>query len=345
MEDVPQTMADLILGVDGGQSSTIAVLVNTDGTVLGVGQGGPSNHIHEPGGIERMSRALREAVFSALQVADAEPIQISSACFGMTGGVEYVPEIAQAFLPVSRVVAYHDVHTALIGASRNNAGVIVISGTGAIAYGRTPDGRESRADGMGYLMGDEGSAYWIGLQALRAVARAQDGRGASTYLQEDLLLALNLPDFSHLHQALYSQTITRPAIATLARQVYCTAKAGDSIAQEILVQAGRCLAWSAATVLRRLESTTPLNVYTSGGVFRAGGWVLDTFSKELHEVFSQQQIRPPAYPQVVGAILGAYQQAYNELPPLHFFAQLEKTMPVGLLDKSDDKPCPRRYTT
>jgi N-acetylglucosamine kinase-like BadF-type ATPase len=158
----------LILGVDGGQTSTAALLATSEGEIVGVGAGGEANHIHEPGGMERMERSLRDAVSGAFAHAGISPLAVESACFGMTGGAEHVPPVAAKFLAARTLTAYHDVVTALAGASLAQAGVVVIAGTGAIAYGRADDGREAKADGWGYLMGDAGSAYDIGFQALPA---------------------------------------------------------------------------------------------------------------------------------------------------------------------------------
>src|SRR5215216_4376228 len=101
-------MTRLILGVDGGQTSTVALLATRAGEILATGQGGPANHIHESGGMERMHRSLRDAVLSALSQANIAPVAVESACFGMTGGAEFVPEVAPKFLAAQNLSAVHD---------------------------------------------------------------------------------------------------------------------------------------------------------------------------------------------------------------------------------------------
>jgi N-acetylglucosamine kinase-like BadF-type ATPase len=98
----------------------------------------------------------------------------------MTGSMEAARAIVQQLIPHSIVNSYHDTVTALAGASSAQPGVVVIAGTGSIAYGRLADGREAQAGGWGYMMGDEGSGYDIGREALRAATQAQDGRSAFT---------------------------------------------------------------------------------------------------------------------------------------------------------------------
>ncbi len=322
---------ELILGVDGGQSSTIALLATADGRVLGAGDGGPANHIHEPGGPERMERSLRDAVRSAFANAGVGPVPVASACFGMTGGMELVPEVAPRFLTASLLTVHHDAVTALAGASRAQPGIIVIAGTGAIAYGRTADGREARADGAGYLLGDEGGGYWIGVRALNALARAVDGRGPSTRLAQDIPPALGQTDYTGVHRAIYSQQLARPDIAALSAVVSRAASGGDAVAQGILREAGAHLAEAALAVSRRLDMADPA-IYPSGGVFQAGGWVLDPFREAIAAAAPRAEVRAPAYPQVVGALIMARQRLAAAVPE-SFYTQLDWSLPERVMHK------------
>ena len=327
-------MTRLILGVDGGQTSTAALLAMSDGTILGTGIGGPANHIHEPGGMERMERSLRDAVTSAFVAAGITPFRVDSACFGMTGGAELVPAVVAKFLDAGTLIAVHDVVTALAGASIATPGIVVIAGTGAIAYGVDADGNEAKADGWGYLMGDEGSAYAVGLAVLRAVGRAADGRGESTLLRELVPRFWHKPDLAAVRAALYSDQMTRAEIAGLAWLASCAAESGDAAAQDILAEAGRSLARTAEAVAVRLKAgAARLSVYPTGGVFRAGKWVLEPFEQELKQRLPQIKIRPPAFAQVVGSLLLAQQQAGGAIDTL-FLEQLRATLPPALLNKS-----------
>ncbi len=326
---------ELILGVDGGQSSTIALLANEEGLVLGVGDGGPANHIHEPGGVQRMENSLRDAVHSAFDSAGLPLQRVASACFGMTGGMDLATELVPRFLQTDALAVHHDVVTALAGASRGRPGVIVISGTGAIAYGRTADGRTAQADGAGYLLGDEGGGYWIGVRALNAFARAVDGRGPDTSLAHDVPRAFGQADFAGVHRAIYSQSLGRPEIASLAAVVSAAAASGDIVAQAILRTAGTHLAEFALTVLRKLPLDQP-DVYFSGGVFQAGNWLLGSFTDAIHTVVSQARITPAAFPQVVGALILAQQQ--HSAPTVAFYQQLEQSLPERVLRKRPVQP-------
>ena len=138
--------------------------------------------------------------------------------------------IAQSFFPPHRSNCYHDAVTALAGASVAQPGVIVIAGTGAVAYGRLDSGAEARSGGWGYLIGDEGSGYWIGIEAIRAACQASDGRGEPTTLIERIPEHLHVDDLRALHRKLYAQEIPRGAIASLAAVTADAAQDGDAVA-------------------------------------------------------------------------------------------------------------------
>src|SRR5574338_329923 len=92
-----------VAAVDGGQSSTLALIAALDGQIIGVGRGGASNHIHEPGGLERLTSALTDSLTNALNVARQPPEQIINACLGLSGGAEIAHGIAARLLPNSEI--------------------------------------------------------------------------------------------------------------------------------------------------------------------------------------------------------------------------------------------------
>src|SRR5450631_85200 len=152
-------MSQYFLGVDGGQSGTTAIIGDENGRVLGVGRGGPSNQGGEAGFIQAIASTLREACAQA--GLEAAKVNFSSACLGFSGGLgEKQPLLAQIFTS-DRVVVTDDATVALSGALAGEPGVVVISGTGSIAFGRNAEGRTARAGGWGYLFGDEGGGFWI----------------------------------------------------------------------------------------------------------------------------------------------------------------------------------------
>ncbi len=176
----------LILAVDGGQTSTKSLLATTDGRVLAAGRGGPSDHFHITGGVEKNRTAIHGAIESALASAGIDASEVASITLGLTGvppegeARNVVYEIIREVVRPEQVTLVADYVTNLTGASGGNPGVVLIAGGGAIGYGVTADGRTAIAGGYGYLLGDEGSAYKIGVAAIRAATFADDRRGPDT---------------------------------------------------------------------------------------------------------------------------------------------------------------------
>src|SRR5438128_1339137 len=94
---------------------------------------------------------------------------------------------------------------ALVAGAQDAPGIVIVSGTGSIAYGRNANGEAARAGGWGHMIGDEGSGYWIGREALTAVMRAADGRGPATGLSDDILAYFQVTDVSHLPRIVYDR--------------------------------------------------------------------------------------------------------------------------------------------
>lgn len=291
------------MAVDGGQSSTLALVATVSGKILGTGWGGPSNHIHEPGGVERLQSALRDSISSALQSVGGTADRVCCVCLGMSGVSQLAGEIARALFPAAEILVRHDAVTALAGASIGQPGVVVIAGTGAVAYGQLADGRSARAGGWGYIMGDEGSGYDIGCGALRAATQASDGRGRATLLVEYIPQHFGLADLHAVHRGIYSYQITRPQIAGLASAVGAAARQGDGVAQELLRAAGQHLAAAALAVIEKLEMLEHgMAVYTTGGVFRAGEYILLPFQTTLQTRSPASMVCQAAFSPIIGAL-------------------------------------------
>jgi N-acetylglucosamine kinase-like BadF-type ATPase len=304
---------DLYLGFDGGQSHSLAVLADGRGHILGAGLAGPSDHLGDPGGVERLERAVIGAVRAAFASA-ALPIQrLRGACFALSGALQdrgRKEEILARCVDADLWVLRHDAESALAGATMGRPGVVVIAGTGSVAYGEDGRGHALLVGGWGYLMGDEGSAYWIALQALSAATKGADGRGPETSLRQELPEAAGCVDLRALQRRLYAGRVARPEIAGLTEAVGRAAGLGDRVAQAILAQAGRELARHAVAVIRRLGSCgQPMPVALIGGVFEAGERVLAPFEEHLKGAIPRACVIEPAFSSGVGALLLAYREA------------------------------------
>jgi N-acetylglucosamine kinase-like BadF-type ATPase len=298
----------LFLGIDGGQTSTLAVLCDECGRLLGVGRAGPSNHIHEPGGMARMENALRMSTQAAFGEAgwqgDPQDLpELDAVCCGMTGGIEVVADLFPRVARTQKLVVVYDLVTAHAGALAGAPGVIVIAGTGSVAFGVNSDGVSARAGGWAYIMGDEGSAYDLGRRALMAAARADDGRGPATDLLSTLLSHYQKTSLWDIRTMVYSGEIDRSAIAQLSRLVVQVAQQGDVVAKKIVNEGAIELSEIVRAVITRLGMDREEScVATVGGLFQAGPLVLDPFSNELHKHLPQAKIVPALYQPVIGAL-------------------------------------------
>jgi N-acetylglucosamine kinase-like BadF-type ATPase len=172
---------------------------------------------------------------------------------------------------------------------------------------------EGRAGGLGYLMGDEGSAWWIGIKALQAAAAAADGRGPETVLLPFVLEHFGVPTIRHLHGVLYAPSFERTMVSGLTVQIARLAGT-DAVARGIMTAAGEKLAAMAIATIRQIyTSGEPVDVYPTGGVFRAGDVVIRPFEAWLRAQWSTATVRQPGFEPMYGALIRAYQAAGIEV--------------------------------
>jgi N-acetylglucosamine kinase-like BadF-type ATPase len=303
---------EYFLGVDGGASSTICAICSDDGAVLGIGRGGPSNHILAPGGRDRARAALGESVRNALNACGLDGVAFRACYFGMTAinaGTESArvfAEVAGSVLAAGHIGIDNDAVVALAGALACHPGVIVISGTGSVAEGQDPSGRRTRAGGWGYIFGDEGSGFAIGLGAVRAALHARDGTGPETTLSEWIpgAISMSLPD---IPIAFYEGRLERKEIAALAKITAAAAAVGDAVALALVRGAAESLADLAAAVIHRLSwPDQAVAVAPVGGIFTAGQTILGPFRRALAVRAPEAVLVPPRLTPAAGALLLAF---------------------------------------
>ena len=293
------------IGVDGGGTKTAAVLVDAQGAVCARVTAGPSN-LHAVGA-ERTEQALRQAIADLLARAGTEieavcGIGLGLAGAGRPGDRERVRGMVDAIARFPRVVLTHDAEAALVGAIGRRHGVVLIAGTGAIAYGVNAQGAARRADGWGHLLGDGGSAYWIGREGLRAAVRGLDGRGPATRLLERLLAALALESAEGLVARVYGAGFGAREVAGLAPAVRQAAEEGDETAALILERAGRELAETLQAVVRGLDmGAERFEVALAGGVLAAPGTVRETVLSALPGIAPHARAIAPRHDAAYGA--------------------------------------------
>jgi N-acetylglucosamine kinase-like BadF-type ATPase len=305
------------LGVDGGASKTAALVTDETGKSLGTGLAGPSNHLRV--GIETAARNIERSVNKALVAADVASREIAWAYCGIAGADhpahrQEVVDSLEIFFPRGNFTVDNDARIALTGAIGFGAGVVVIAGTGSVAFGRNEAGEELRAGGWGPTIGDEGSGFAIAREGLAAVLRAYDGRGPATALRDRVLAEAHLEP-ADLPRAIYAQTTHADDIARFAKIVFDAADAGDDVARAILDRAAHELALAVLAVARRLKIVdSAFPVAYVGGVFNAGEVLLAPLRAAIAAEAKQATLQPPLKTPVEGAAQMAIRAAESPRP-------------------------------
>jgi N-acetylglucosamine kinase-like BadF-type ATPase len=192
----------------------------------------------------------------------------------------------------ARTVVVNDALVALVAGAGDRPGIVVVAGTGSIAYGHDGSGCAARSGGWGHLLGDEGGAFWIGRAALSAVVRSFDGRGPATLLSELVLGGMGLADPTELIREVYERDEYRSVIAGVAALVQRAADEGDAVAAEILVRAAAELTAAASSVVTRLKMRgDEFLTILSGGVFRGIPRLVDDVTVRMSEVAPRSRVR------------------------------------------------------
>jgi N-acetylglucosamine kinase-like BadF-type ATPase len=302
------------LGVDGGQSSTTALIGDETGRVAGMGRGGPCNHVSSAEARTRFTAALGGAVGGALQEAGIAEANFEAACLGLSGGPADKDALVRELVRAQKYSITNDAVIALMGATAGEPGVIAIAGTGSIAFGRNAEGRTARAGGWGYAFGDEGGAFDLVRQAVRAGLRQEEGWGPATALRAALLEATGAPNMNDLVHRFYTPEYPRARIASFAKLVDQAARNGDAVARDILHAGAQALATFVAAVRRQLfHRSEHTRVSYIGGVFESA-MLRERFAM-LVELESSCRLEPPAYGPAAGALLEAYRMAGLKVHP------------------------------
>ena len=314
-------MSDYFLGVDGGQSSTIAVIGDETGRIAGWASAGPCNHVGAAEGRAKFLRVMGECVSQAARRAKlshpARP-KFKAACLGMSGGPDDKAGLLAEVIDAEHVVVTHDAKIAWAGATEGDPGLVVIAGTGSIAYGENAHGESARAGGWGYIYGDEGGAFDIARQALRATLKEHEGWGPRTVLTPALLELTGATSANDALHRFYTVDWPRARVAELAMTVDKIASEGDPVAGDILRNAAQQLALLAASVRRQLWNemavdAPPIRLSWIGGVFESQ-MLLERF-RTLASLDGDVVAEPPRRSPAAGALITAWRSAGLSLIP------------------------------
>ena len=254
-------------------------------------------------GFEKVGRLLRSSVIETLQKSSVEPAEVQFIGVGMAGAVqarEWLKNEFVSLFPQSRITVASDYEIALIGAHGKRYGILILSGTGSSACGINGLGEFAHSGGWGYLIGDEGGGYWLGLQTLKSAANAADGFEEKTELYQQILEHLNISNSDDLISWTYNPDTTNHKIAQISKLVLEVASSGDPVATKIVESGAENLFKLYLNLVDRLNFVDP-PVMFAGGLLTS-----ETLLQQLlMQKIGLKDVPCPKYPPVAGAALMA----------------------------------------
>jgi N-acetylglucosamine kinase-like BadF-type ATPase len=304
-------MNRFVIGLDGGGTKTCGILVDEQGRVRGRAIA-ESTNFQVIGG-DKLGQVVRELVQALLKKTGHMETRVTHLYAGLAGAGR--PADRQAIYSVieqqnlaEKITVDTDASAALAGAFAGGPGIIVISGTGAICFGKSKDNALYRCGGWGYLLGDEGSGYYIGQQAIIASLKDLDGRGPKTTLRAAIEEKYQLTSIDLMISGIYSGKIDRTEIAGLTPMVFSRYEEGDPVARMIIASAGREIGKivAAVSVKMGMEGQSG-QVALIGSVFIQRHILIPFMEQEACKVVKEVNFIDPKFEPAVGSAIMAMQ--------------------------------------
>ncbi|NLP12074.1 hypothetical protein GX408_16870 [bacterium] len=301
----------MVIGVDGGGTKTVGVLVDSEGHVLARAVTESSNF--QVVGGDALGRVISDLVNQLLTNAgQRQPVvhlYAGLAGAGRPADRQTIITVLESKKLAKKITVDTDAAAALAGAFAGGPGIIVISGTGAICFGKDRRGEFYRCGGWGYLLGDEGSGYYIGQQALIAALKDWDGRGVKTCLRSAIEQKYGIRSIDLLISSIYSGKIDRTEIASLAPLVFDKRAEGDEAAMNIIASAGQEIGKIIAAVARRMGlAGCSVRVALIGSVFKQRDILIPLMEREACRVVQEIHFMDPQFEPAIGSAILALQQ-------------------------------------
>jgi len=303
----------LVLGVDGGGTKTLGLVSDALGNVLARREVGPSNPTVV--GFERAAKTLFDLISSCCDDVHCKPEELQSVVFALAGAGRKENQrrvyeaLSDLFLKagwkVPPVAVETDARAALEGAFAGAPGVIVIAGTGSVVCGKTNAGEIVTIGGWGRILGDEGSGYSIGREALKILTLHLEGRAEAATLSEMLGATFNLTNREEIIAAVYHEKFD---IASVARVVLDAAAQNDVVSQRILQQSAALLAEQVRVIVLRMGILRKVGLVFCGGLIDHDTVYANVLHIKLLKMLPQVDIRPPLHPPAFGAVLMAIER-------------------------------------
>ena len=297
------------VGIDGGATKTAVCAASVDDTPLRYANtAGSSWREH---GVWKVAKDLKEAV-EGLMGEDYRliaGIAMGLPCHGESaeGDLALEQAIREVFIDIPLYFT-NDVEVGWAGSMALKPGINIVAGTGAIAFGKDIHGNTARSGGWSEFFGDEGSCYWVGRKIMELFSKQSDGRMPRDELYTTVYRELKLKDdFSFIDLVHNKYMAYREQVASLQFLAEKAALAGSPSAKALYIAAVEELLLLVNAIRNRLDfGDKSWNVSYSGGLFRAGKFVMPKFTEEIEKAGGK--ISVPRFPPVEGAVLLAFKQ-------------------------------------
>lgn len=300
-----------IIGIDGGGTKTKLTVCTIQGEVIHSVIAGPSNILSS--GYE----AARESIQTVIHEGTGKkgyPLEDCVAlCIGVAGaGRDTVKAQLETIIRetgyANALIVTHDAETALMGGTEGDEGILMIAGTGAICYGRNKEGMRHRVSGWGHIIGDEGSAYSIGIKIVNAVMKAYDGRGKKTWLTPLLLQQMQLEHEEQIIGHIYSPEVTKQHIASYAVLIDEACANCDEVAFKIIQETVEALYECVSAGLKKLGfEDKEIKVIINGSVLVNNQYVNKGFKERIALHYPKVRVGTMEQDAAYGAALLAWE--------------------------------------
>ncbi|MGG3622306.1 BadF/BadG/BcrA/BcrD ATPase family protein [Bacillus gobiensis] len=295
-------MSKLLLAVDGGATKTIAVITDAKGAILGRGKAGSSNYqvVGELGAVQALTKSIQEALDES-GLNEKSLTRIDKAVFALAGIDTSMDErtvkgfvrkaVQQLSLTIPELIIENDCQSALLGVTQDKPGVLLIAGTGSIAFAHDGRGTFVRAGGWGHRVGDEGSGYWIGKEAIRSVLKMLDGREKNTILARLILEHFQFASIEDLYNWVYSEDYTVDDVSALTQSVEKARELGDEVSKSILDSAAEELGQLLLTVIQKTDIVNDeFDLILQGGVLQHNQYIREKVKLRIKEQAEQVKV-------------------------------------------------------
>lgn len=310
-------MQEYYIGVDAGGTKTAFVLVDSKAQVISQYMGPSCNYMVN--GLDTVVDVLCTGINAMLQDAKLSNKQIAGSFISIAGFKDIKSDVVpitfhmKKMLPIKHFILGNDVENAFAGSLGGENGIQIIAGTGSIGFGRNSSGETLRVGGWHHVFnGDEGSGYWIAVRLLQMFSKQADYRAPRTELYQHMKRKLNLKDDYKLIKIVTEKWESdRAKIASVSKLCTSLAKQGDPVAIDIFKDAADELSQIILAIKEQIMDQETVKVSYSGGVFKAGKYILEPLEHILNE--KHCILVKPKYSPLAGSVILALQSNHKTL--------------------------------